>query len=162
MNISKITEDINRFNTSNPDDAKNQLISKKEYRGNQHELDNYINTMNYLEYKKNIRKNVRQAKVVTQENTFENDSSIQEHFEATQYKKKWSRLDNYLKLKKIEEYTKNLVETNKIKEYDYERYIILLKKKLNDKQLNKKNEISYDDTNGTILDIPFLTKLLSN
>ena len=33
MNICKITEDINRFNTSNPEDAKNKLISKKEYRG---------------------------------------------------------------------------------------------------------------------------------
>lgn len=162
MNICKITEDINRFNTSNPEDAKNKLISKKEYRGNQHELDTYINTMNYLQYKKNIRKNVKQPKVVTEENTFENDSSIQAHFEATQYKKKWSRLDNYLKLKKIEEYVKNLVTTNTIKEYDNERFIILLKKKLNDKQLNKKNEISYDDTNGIILDIPFITKLLKN
>ena len=100
MNISQIIDDINIFNNSNPEDAKNQLISKKEYRGNQHELDTYINTMKYLEYKKNIRKNVKKPKVLTQENTFENDSSIQAHFEATQYKKKWSRLDNYLKLKK--------------------------------------------------------------
>ena len=65
-------------------------------------------------------------------------------------------------LKKIEEYVKNLITANTIKEYDNERYIILLKKKLNDKQLNKKNEISYDDINGIILDIPFVTKLLKN
>ena len=79
-----------------------------------------------------------------------------------QYKKKWSRLDSYLKLKKIEEYVKNLITTNRIKECDYKRFIALLKIKLNNKQLNKKNEISYDETNGIILDIPLMSKLLSD
>jgi len=162
MNIDTIIKDINNFNTSNPEDAKNKLISKKEYRGNQHELDSYISTMKYLEYKKNIRKNIQQSKVVSNENTFSDESSIQAHFETTQYKKKWSRLDSYLKLKKIEEYVKNLITTNRIKECDYKRFIALLKIKLNNKQLNKKNEISYDETNGIILDIPLMSKLLSD
>ena len=70
MNIDTIIQDINNFNTSNPEDAKNKLISNKEYRGNQHELDSYISTMKYLEYKKNIRKNIQQSKVVSNENTF--------------------------------------------------------------------------------------------
>ena len=134
----------------------------KEYRGNQHELDTYLNTIRYMEYKKNVRKNVRQQKTISEENTFSDYNALQSHLEETQYKKKWSRLDSYLKTKKIEEYVKNLIKDDKIKEYDYERYMALMKKRLSEKLLNKKNEVTYDDEVGIIKAIPFLDKLIND
>lgn len=162
MNLSHIIQEVDKFNNSNINDGANEYKSTKEYRGNQHELDTYLNTIRYMEYKKNVRKNVRQQKTISEENTFSDYNALQSHLEETQYKKKWSRLDSYLKTKKIEEYVKNLIKDDKIKEYDYERYMALMKKRLSEKLLNKKNEVTYDDEVGIIKAIPFLDKLIND
>ena len=162
MELSKLIKEINDFNNSELDCAKNEYKSTKEYRGNQHDLDTYLNTMRYLEYKKNIRKNVKQTKVVSEENTFSDIDAIQSHLEKNQYKKKWSRLDSYLKTKKIEEYLRKKISEGCLKETDYSKYISILKNKLQEKELNKKSEVTYDEENGMILKIPYLDKLLDN
>jgi len=162
MDLSKIIQEVNQFNNSDIDSGKNEYKSTKEYRGNQHELDTYLNTIKYMEYKKNVRKNVRKPKTISEENTFSDYNALQSHLEETQYKKKWCRLDSYLKKKKIQEYIKNLIKDEKIKEYDYERYFALLNKKITDKQLNTKSEVTYDEDIGIIVTIPFLDKLISN
>ena len=115
-----------------------------------------------MEYKKNTRKNVKQSVTISEENTFSDYNALQAHLEKNQYKKKWSRLDSYLKTKKLEEYVHNLIKSDKIKEFDYERYICLLKRKLSDKELNKKSEVTYDEEIGEIKHIPFIDKLINN
>jgi len=162
MNLSELISDIASFNNSDASSAKNDCLPSKNYRGNQHELDTYLNTINYLEYKKSIRKNVIQTKVVCHENTFTDTESVQKHFEETQYKKKWSRLDSYLKQKKIEEFVKNKVCENVINSETELKYKTLLIKQLHDKKLNNKKDITYDEINGIISDIPFFNKSISN
>jgi len=55
MLFKNIKEDIQKFNNSHNSDIPNELekIPIKEYRGNQHDLDTYLNTINYMEYIKN-------------------------------------------------------------------------------------------------------------
>ena len=162
MDLTKLINEVNEFNNSTLDSGKNEYKSTKEYRGNQHELDTYLNTIRYMEYKKNTRKNVRQSVTISEENTFSDYNALQAHLEKNQYKKKWSRLDSCLKTKKLEEYVHNLIKSDKIKEFDYERYISLLKRKLSNKELNKKSEVTYDEEIGEIKHIPFIDKLINN
>tara|TARA_B100000902_G_scaffold366329_1_gene388015 strand:+ start:131 stop:619 length:489 start_codon:yes stop_codon:yes gene_type:complete len=162
MELSQLIKQINTFNNSALNEGKNEYLSNKEYRGNQHDLDSYLNTIRYMEYQKSVRKNVRQTKVISEENTFSDFNSIQEHLEKNQFKTRWSRLDSYLKTKKLEEYVKKNITDNKIKETDYTKFITLLKCKLHAKELNKKNEVTYDEENGIILKIPYLDKLIDN
>ena len=49
-----------------------------------------------------------------------------------------------------------------LKETDYSKYLTMLKNKLQEKELNKKSEVTYDEENGIILKIPYLDKLLDN
>jgi len=162
MNLAELISDIASFNNSNAESAKNDCQPVKNYRGNQHELDTYLNTIKYMEYKKQIRKNVKQTKVVSHENTFMDNESVQKHFEESQYKKKWSRLDNFLKRKKIEEFIKKKLDENIINLENESKYKIMLIKQLNNKKLNTKKDITYDEINGTISDIPFFNKMISN
>ncbi len=161
MNLSNIISEIQSFNTSDPLSKKNEFKSDKEYRGNQHELDTYLNTIKYMEYKKNIRKNVKQTKGVSSENTFDNNDAVQKYFEESQYKRKWSRLDMFLKKKKIDEYIQNKVKENIINESDIKKYKQLLYTKLYEKKLNTKKDLVYDEKVGTIIDIPYFNKILS-
>tara|TARA_B100000575_G_scaffold222939_1_gene183350 strand:+ start:4655 stop:5134 length:480 start_codon:yes stop_codon:yes gene_type:complete len=153
MLLDNLITDILQFNESNPTDSKNKIENKKEYRGNQHDLDTYLNTVRYMEYQKNIRKNVRKTKVIGEENTFNSVEDIQSHLEKNQFKKKWSRLDTYLKKIKLKEFVDVQVESGKIllsnKDSTYKNLLNLLQ----DKKLNKKNEISYDEVNGKIIKI---------
>ena len=161
MNLSNIISEIQSFNTSDPLSKKNEFKSDKEYRGNQPELDTYLNTIKYMEYKKNIRKNVKQTKGVSSENTFDNNDAVQKYFEESQYKRKWSRLDMFLKKKKIDEYIQNKVKENIINESDIKKYKQLLYTKLYEKKLNTKKDLVYDEKVGTIIDIPYFNKILS-
>ena len=52
MDLSHIIQEVDHFNNSNINDGANEYKSTKEYRGNQHELDTYLNTIRYMEYKK--------------------------------------------------------------------------------------------------------------
>ena len=51
MDLERLTKDILEFNNSKPDEAKNIIPSDREYRGNQHDLDTFINTIQYIEYR---------------------------------------------------------------------------------------------------------------
>jgi len=168
MILNNIKENIKKFNNSensNHYDLKSKELDKipiKEYRGNQHDLDTYLNTLNYMEYIKNNRKNVRKTKVISHENTFDNVSSLQDHFEKTQFNKKWSRLDTFLKKKKLNEFIMNKINTEVIPEEKYDYYYNILINMLNDKLLNKKSEIVYDEVNANIVDIPIFKSLIIN
>ena len=133
----------------------------KEYRGNQHDLDTYLNTINYMEYVRNNRKNVLKTQVITQENTFNDISSIQSHFEKNQFNKKWSRLDRFLKKIKLDEFISKQITENNITIDKKKYYLDILIRMLDNKKLNKKSEIIYDENNGYIVNIPIFKSLIS-
>lgn len=160
--LKQLQQNIHKFNSLEKVDIPvNPTIEiKKEYRGNQHDLDTYLNTINYMEYVKNNKKNGRKTKVISHENTFSDISSLQEHFETNQYMKKWSRLDLFLKKNKIKEFLEKKVKDEVISDNKKEHYFRLLTNLLNNKKLNKKSEVVYDENNGYIVDIPIFKSLI--
>lgn len=160
--LEQLQNNIKKFNSiqENDNSLPLKMEVKKEYRGNQHDLDTYLNTINYMEYIKNNRKNGRKTQVISHENTFSDISSLQKHFETTQYMKKWSRLDLFLKKNKIKEFLEKKIRDNIISSDKKEHYFKLLINLLNDKKLNKKSEIVYDENNGYIIDIPIFKSLI--
>ena len=160
--LKQLQNNIQQFNSMEENNNLLQPVPqiKKDYRGNQHDLDTYLNTINYMEYVKNNRKNGRKTQVLGHENTFNDISSIQAHFETNQYRKKWSRLDLFLKKNKIKEFLENKVKEEVIIKDKKEHYFKLLTNLLNNKKLNKKYEIIYDENNGYIIDIPIFKSLI--
>ena len=98
MNFLNIYNRVQEFNNSKPEESKNIIENNKEYRGNQHDLDTFNNTVQYIDYKKNLRKEKLSVKKV-QAKTYDDYNSIQQAIEDSQYKKKWSRSDTYYELK---------------------------------------------------------------
>jgi len=160
--LKQLQYNIKQFNSMDDDDTPSTpaVEIKKEYRGNQHDLDTYLNTINYMEYVKNNKKNGRKTQVISHENTFSDITSLQEHFETNQYMKKWSRLDLFLKKNKIKEFLEIKVKDNVIPSDKKDHYFKLLTNLLNNKKLNKKSEIVYDENNGYIIDIPIFKSLI--
>tara|TARA_B100000941_G_C28456152_1_gene528043 strand:- start:154 stop:645 length:492 start_codon:yes stop_codon:yes gene_type:complete len=151
--LNSLIIDINKFNN-----VKNEIdftekktnIPEKMYRGNQHDLDTYLNTIKYMEYKKKLRKNVRQSKEISSENTFNNLDDIHKHLEKNQFNCKWSRLDNYLKKIKLKEYINAQIKDDKLCQSKKEEVFKKLINLLNKKKLNKSTEIVYDIVEGKI------------
>ena len=160
--LKQLQNNIQRFNSMEEDNNLLQPVTqiKKEYRGNQHDLDTYLNTINYMEYVKSTRKNGRKTQALIHENTFTDISSIQDHFETNQYMKKWSRIDLFLKKNKIKEFLENKVKEEVIIKDKKEHYFKLLINLLYNKKLNTKSQIIYDENNGYIIDIPIFKSLI--
>lgn len=167
MLINTLIDNINSFNQSNSGKLSSCQSKQQDpieslqrnYKGNQHDLDNYLNTMQYMQYQKQIRKNVRQTKIISKENTFSTLEDMHSHLEKDQFLKKWSRLDMYLKKLKIKEFVETKLESGSIKSDKKDYYIRKLNHLIVDKKLNKKNEITYDSEVGKIIDIPCFNKL---
>ena len=152
MNLDKLTSDILEFNNSNPDEAKNIINSDKPYRGNQHDLDTFINTIQYIEYKKGLKKKTR---IISQKElvTYDNPNDIMSILSDSQYKKQWSRLDVYSKKNKISEYIEKEVKKGNLNQELMKEYIAHLFRLIEQKKLNKKGNIEYDADNGIIINI---------
>ena len=152
MNLTELADSINKFNNSNPGEAKNVIKSDKEYRGNQYDLDNFINTIQYIEYKKTLKKKplVGNPKEYV---THDNGDALLSILEEGQYKKKWSRLDTYCKREKISEYIEKEVDNGNIGQSNMKECIAHLFRLLEQKKLNKKGNIEYDSDNGKITSI---------
>ena len=67
------------------------------------------------------------------------------------YQRAWTKLELKFKTKKIEEYYRNQVKENKIKETDYDESIKVSLKKLKEKKL----KVKYDDINCVILSLSY-------
>lgn len=77
-----------------------------------------------------------------------NDDNIDNFY----YKKPWNKLNIIHKKIKIKEYVNNLILTKQKKKILVDKLINLL----NNKKLNKKNDVDYDTLNGKIITITIL------
>jgi hypothetical protein len=152
MDFQSLYSKIQNFNNTNPISTKNIVDFNKEYRGNQHDLDTFNNTVQYIEYKKNLRKEKLTIRKVSA-TTYDNYDSIQEAIENSQYKKKWSRLDTYCKKVKISEYIEKQTDSGEIEQLIMKDCIAHLYRLLEQKKLNKKGNIEYDSDKGVITSI---------
>ena len=152
MSLQTLYDEIQKFNNGNQDSNKNVVNSNKEYRGNQHDLDTFNNTIQYIEYKKNLRKEKLTIRKV-EAKTYDSYESVQQAIENSQYKKIWSKLDTYCKKVKISEYIENEVEEGRISRHLKKECIAHIFRLLEQKKLNKKGNIEYDSENGVITSI---------
>ena len=145
MNFDELKEKIQKFN-DNDSTGKVTLIENKNYRGNQHDLQTFMQRVSFEEYKKKVKKTYVQKN----ETIYSSADDIQEMLEKSQYKKKWGRLDNYCKKVKIKEYLNNLINNGDLNKDKYDEYFEWCEDKIKKKKLNKKNEIDYNDVEGKI------------
>lgn len=151
MDLDRLLQDILKFNQSKPNDGANDSKPKTTYRGNQHDLDTFMNQVRYMEYLKSTRQNSRSDKIISEDNTLDSVDDMMNLIEKNQYKRKWGRLDNYLKKNKIKEYLQHLVSINTIPSNKYEYYSNKILHLLENKKLNSK--IEYDEVNCKIIKI---------
>jgi len=89
---------------------------------------------------------------VTQSVTISDIKIKDDNIDDFYYKKPWNKLNIVHKKIKIKEYINNLMLTKEKKTLLINKLIILL----NNKKLNKKNEVDYDNINGKIITIMIL------
>lgn len=171
MDILNIRTNIANFNnnievkhdTSIQDNIDNTTISiNKHINENlgQYTMNQFLYKLSYNEYKKKLNKHYKPPSNIDDVVVYENTEQLTQELEKNQYKKKWSKLDNYSKKVKINEYITGLVANNTIQENQKMTIIRKLEQLVADKKLNKKNEIQYDEINGYITDIPIVKLLI--
>jgi hypothetical protein len=69
----------------------------------------------------------------------------------------WNRLEKGLKINRLQEYIKRSNNEWKLSTKKIERVLSKLTRKVHKKQLNKKNDVNYDDKKAEIKSIPCLT-----
>jgi hypothetical protein len=122
----------------------NKTDVKKEYRGNQYELDQFIYRQSQIKYFASIAKN-KKHEVVRNHKEFDSEA-----FERTRYLKKWHRVDEFAKQVVIKKYLDELVVRELI---SAEQKKMLLQQALDlvrEKQLKK---VDYDETAGVLYEI---------
>jgi hypothetical protein len=117
---------------------------KKEYRGNQYDLDQFLYRQSQIQYYATLSKNKKQE-VVRTHREFNSES-----FERTRYMKKWGRLDDFAKQVVVKKYIQELADTGKI---SADQKVMLTTQALDlirEKQLKK---VDYDETTAKVYEI---------
>ena len=147
--VTELQKEIAEFNKAKVVEIKKTYRS--DYKGNQNDLNKFMSRVAYLDYCKSIKKNGRQN-VKKEYNEFNSVNDLHLKLEQQQFLKPWSRLDNYCRKIKIKEYINSKISNGEFdKEFNF--YLNEFNNLLEKKKLHKKNEISYDSKNGTILKI---------
>lgn len=130
-------------------------FDKKNYRGNQYELDQFNWEIQKAEYFSKLRKErlgIKKKKSTEVDNLEE----LQTLLANDQYSKKWNKLDLYCKKQKFKEYIKHLIMENKIDIDEEKIYLNYLFKMLTKKVLTKGTAVDYDIEKQLIIKIPIL------
>lgn len=158
-NIRKNIDLLNKTLTNsinNTDDNKSEKI--KNYNGNRYDLSNFQYRVSSMNYKRNLKRDIDILNGKSKENINLVDSidKLSDLIEKQDYKKKWNKLDNYQKKKKIIQYGKHLVNENIIDEKHYDNLINDLFELLKNKKLKSSNSVVYNVEECTINSIKLL------
>ena len=158
---------FNKVDTFNNDHSFSDVIksnsvpefNKKNYRGNQHEMDQFNWQMQYIDYKKKIN-DAKKGFVEKEYTEMESVNDVQNVLKNEQFSKPWGRMNDFYKKIKLKEYIQLLIQQQKIEESKQKGYINYLYKKLSEKKLKLKKDIEYDNENQVIISIPCLDSKL--
>lgn len=158
---------FNKVDAFNNDHSLTQVIksnavpefNKKDYRGNQYEMDQFNWQMQYIDYKKKVN-DAKKGLVEKEYAEMESVNDIQTILRNEQYSKPWGRMNDYCRKVKLQEYIDILVKEGKIQEDKKNGYLNYLYKKLREKKLKLKKEIEYNTDNQCIISIPCLDSKL--
>jgi hypothetical protein len=148
--ILKLNSSINSKIDSIPEE--NNI---KNIQGNKYELSQFQYKVSSLNYRRNLKKNI--GKKPENINNLNNMDELSKFIQENDYKKIWSKLDNFQKKKKLIEYIK-LLDTNHLIKKDLLsqlRQQLLIKLKHN--KLKSKKVVEYDENNSIIKNISILT-----
>ena len=158
--IEKIKSKINKLNlctNKNKLEVKKDETILKNIKGNVYELSQFQWKVSSLNYKRNLRKNI--GKNDESINNLDNMEQLYKLISENDYKKKWNKLDNYQKKRKLIQYVSYLVDSGQINSLLKETLNNELIKKLNNKKLKSSTVVNYNKDNFKIESINIL-KLL--
>lgn len=124
----------------------------RNIQGNKYELSQFQYKVSSLNYKRSIKKNMNKAPENI--NNLNNMDELSKFIQENDYKKKWSKLDNFQKKQKIIEYVKLLGHNDLITKGLQLRHQLLIKLKNN--ELKSGNVVEYDENNSLIKNISIL------
>jgi len=156
--IEDIKNKINKLNLSINDKKDLEKIidntNIKNIKGNVYALSQFQYKVSSLNYRRNLRKNI--GKKEEDINNLDNMKQLSKFISETDYNKKWNKLDNYQKKKKIIQYVSNLVASGKINSSLKETLNNELLKKLKNNKLKSSKTVNYDMDNFKIESINIL------
>jgi hypothetical protein len=119
---------------------------KKDYRGNQHDLDQFNYRQSQIQYYASLsktKKDIRPVeKVMVQFN--------HEEFDKRRYLKKWNRLDDYAKQVVAKTYLEKLLATERITQQEYTRLVKEVRQMIVKRELKR---VEYDEGSGILYEI---------
>ena len=156
--IVDIKNKINKLNLSINDKKDLEKIidntNIKNIKGNIYALSQFQYKVSSLNYRRNLRKNI--GKKEEDINNLDNMEQLSKFISETDYNKKWNKLDNYQKKKKLIQYVSNLVAGGKINSSLKETLNNELLKKLKNNKLKSSKTVNYDIDNFKIESINIL------
>jgi hypothetical protein len=156
--IVDIKNKINKLNLSIKDKKDLEKIidntNIKNIKGNVYALSQFQYKVSSLNYRRNLRKNI--GKKEEDINNLDNMEQLSKFISETDYNKKWNKLDNYQKKKKIIQYVSNLVASGQINSSLKDTLNNELLKKLKNNKLKSSKTVNYNMDNFKIESINIL------
>ena len=156
--IEDIKNKINKLNLSINDKKDLEKIidntNIKNIKGNVYALSQFQYKVSSLNYRRNLRKNI--GKKEEDINNLDNMKQLSKFISETDYNKKWNKLDNYQKKKKIIQYVSNLVASGQINSSLKDTLNNELLKKLKNNKLKSSKTVNYNMDNFKIESINIL------
>ena len=156
--IEDIKNKINKLNLSINDKKDLEKIidntNIKNIKGNVYALSQFQYKVSSLNYRRNLRKNI--GKKEEDINNLDNMEQLSKFISETDYNKKWNKLDNYQKKKKIIQYVSNLVASGQINSSLKDTLNNELLKKLKNNKLKSSKTVNYNMDNFKIESINIL------
>lgn len=164
MEFAELINKVDQFNNNHQyvDEIVNNKLpefNKKDYRGNQYEMDQFNWQIQYAEYKKKVN-DAKKGIVKKEYEELDNIDAVQSKLSDEQFSKPWGRMSEYCRKVKLQEYIIELVNEGKIPKEKQNAYIKYLYKKLAEKLLKTKKQIEYDPETKMIISIECVDKKL--
>ena len=157
MEFGELFNKVDNFNNNHQfvdSIRENKLpeFKKKDYRGNQYEMDQFNWQIQYAEYKKKVNDS-KKGIVQKEYEAMDSLDDVQSKLNDEQFSKPWGRMSEYCKKVKLQEYISELVSEGKITSEKQDAYVKYLYRKLSEKKLKTKKDIEYDSQTQKVVSI---------
>ena len=155
--IDGIKKQVTTINTSLnvTNDTVKTDIPVKKLNGNRHELSQFQYRVSSINYKRNLKKNMYKKPEII--NNLESMDELSQFIQENDYRKKWTKLDNFQKKKKLLEYINDLINTCVLDISFKTQLHNVLKINLENKKLKSNKIVNYDTNTLKIVSISLLT-----
>jgi hypothetical protein len=135
-----------QVNTDDVAETERVDVPKKEYRGNQYDLDQFLYRQSQIQYYASLAKNKKDIKQVEKVAVEFNS----DEFDKRRYLKKWHRVDDFAKQIASKQYLDKLLATERITSGEHQRLQKEIRTLIQTKSLKK---VDYDEQSGILYGI---------